>query len=246
VKKFTPIEWQSFSLKKDIEIIVGKLQDNHFTQISLLGEISLVILGVALSNIFTDIAKQQCFWIILSVLSIIPFLIIGLRWIHKRLEENKPGSDQMNPRDFINAFDNEIAYYVLMSESYYTMLTEAVLHNNTHTDKVSNDMIHFYYIQASYYFKKTIADLAPICNIADRVLSTNEDNIATKRLISFPRYNNVKNLLITISDYLESQASIMKDLDDGEIIVNLNKTFRDNLDRIDRAILESLKPNKGE
>lgn len=243
MKKFTPIDWQSFSLKKDIEIIVRKLQDNRVTQLSLLGEIAIVVLGVALSNIFVDIAKQQYFWIILSVLSIIPFLIIAIRCISKKHKEIEASSDRMDPREFINAFDNEIAYYILMSESYYSMLTEALSYNETHADKVSNDMIHFYYIQACYYFSKTIADLAPINNIANKVLSSNVEDIMTKRLISLSRYYNIKNLLITISDYLKSQVSIMDGLVNGATIVDLNIEFRKNLDRIDGEISKSLKSN---
>ena len=195
-----------------------------------------MVLGVALANIFVDIAKQRYFWIILSVLSIIPFFILIIRLVIEKMKKNKPGSDRMDTRDFIDAFDNEIAYYILMSESYYTMLIEAVSYNNTHSEKVHKDMIHFYYIQASYYFNKTIDDLVPLFNIADKVISSDKDEIAGKKLISLPRYNNAKNLLATIFNYLDSHKYIMDDLDDGDIIVKLNEKFRDILESIDRAI----------
>lgn len=242
MKKFTPIEWQSFSLKKDVEIIVEKLRNERVIEISLLCEVVLIILGVALSNIFVEVREQRCFWITLSVLSIIPFLIIALRWILEKVKEVRRDSDLMDLREFIDAFDNEVAYYILMSESYYTMLAEALSHNSgtMEVGKISQEIIHFYYIQASYYFKKTIADLAPLRNIADKVLSSNINKIATKRLISLPRYYNAKELLTTISNYLENHVFIMDDLLEGKIVVDLNREFRKKLNSIDRAVSESL------
>lgn len=236
MKRLTPIDWQSFSLKKDIEIIVQKLQKNRDIQASLLCELALVVLGVALSNIFAEISEQRYFWVILFGLSGLPLFYLAIKWLNGKIQKNKFGSDKMEPRSFINAFDNEIAYYILMSESYFTMLVDALANNDTNADKVSNDLIHFYYIQASYYFVKTIADLAPLNNIADEVMSLDVDTIATERLIALPRYNNVKNMLIAIYEYLEKKENIMDDLDNGKIIVDLNKEFKRNLERIDKAV----------
>jgi len=232
--KFTAVEWQSFSLKKDIEIIVKKLQDDRAIQLSLLGEIVLVISGAALTKIFTGIEESIYFWIILILLSVIPLA----KWIIEIIKKNRPGSDRMPPRDFINAFDNEITYYVLISESYHTMLIDALEYNSNSANikKIPKDTIHFYYIQTSYYFKKAIADLTPVYNIASDVLSLDADTIVIKRHIALPRYYNVRKLLMTIFKYLEDHKNIMDDLQDGELIIKLNKKYMENLDRIHRAV----------
>jgi len=234
--KFTAIEWQSFSLKKDIEVIVKKLHDSRVTQISLLTELFIVILGAALTKIFADIDKQLYFWVTLLIFGATPLLVHVLIWIKRKYEENKPGSDRMNARTFVDAFDNEIAYCVLISESYYRMLVEALSYNDTNANKISINIIHFYYIQTSYYFQKAIADLTPLYNIADNVLSVDADNLITKKLISLPRYKNMKNLLVTIFEYLDAHKNIMGTLDGDKLIVELNEKYRKNLDRIDRAI----------
>jgi hypothetical protein len=215
MNKFTAIEWQSFSLKKDIEVIVKKLKDNRVIQISLLFKIALVTLGAALPKIF-DVAKQQCFWVILSVLSITPFIYLGFKWIRRKCKENERSYDQMDPRDFIDAFDNEIVYYILTSESYCTMLTEALSNNNT-----STNVVYFYYIQASYYFQKTITDLSSINNIVNEVLSSKEDDIIAKKLISLPRYKNIKSSITTIYEYLESNKNTIKTFEGSEPVIKL-------------------------
>jgi hypothetical protein len=239
--KFTAIEWQSFSLKKDVETIVEKLQDNRTIQVSLLGEVILVILCVTLTKFFADIDENPYFWAILLILSIIPLPILVLKWIKEKHEENKPGSDRMNVRTFIDTFDNEITYCTLKSESFHRMLVDALAYNDVNTNKISKDVIHFYYIQVSYYFQKAIADLNPINNIVDKVLFSDVKTIMLKKCISFPRYKNIENLLVTIFKYLEAHKDIMNDLDGGELIVELNEEYRKILDSISIAVSQSIK-----
>jgi hypothetical protein len=239
--KFTAIEWQSFSLKKDVEFIVKKLQVNRSIQLSVLGEIVLVILTAGVTKIFTDIDKHPSYWIVISILCIIPFLILLFDWIKEKYEENKPGSDRMNPRVFIDTFDNEIAYCALMSESFHRMLVDALAYNKVNTHKISNDVVHFYYIQTSYYFQKAIADLNPIYNIADKVLFSSVKDKMSRKHILFPRYKNIKNLLVTIYEYLKTHKDIMDDLDNGKLIIKSNEEQREMLDRIDIAVSQSIK-----
>jgi len=232
MKKLSAIEWQSFSLKKDVEKISKKLYAKNDIQITMLFQIAFVVFGAALPNIFVGIAKQQYFWIILTLASLSLIIRLAIVWIIKKIKENKPGSDRMSTRDFIDMFDNEIAYYVLTSESYYTMLNEAIQHRGE-DDK---ELIGFYFIEASYYFNKAVADLVPISNIAIKVLSTDIDMIAKKRLISLARYKNVKNLLLVIYNYLEKHKSV---IEDGDIIIKLNKYFKDVLEDIDETVSKS-------
>jgi hypothetical protein len=239
--RFTAIEWQSFSLKKDIEIIVKKIQSHRTVQFSLLYEMALAIMGVALTMCFNGVAKNRYFGFVLLGLSIAPFIVLAIIWGIERCKERRPGSDRMGIRTFIDAFDNEIAYNVLISESYYTMLVEALLYNDNeeNRNKISDNIIHFYYIQTSYYFNKAIVDLIPINNIARDVLSANVDAIVEKRLISLPRYKNIKKLLVTIFEYLKAHESIMGGLESGKITIDLNRKHKELLDKIDMAVSQS-------
>jgi len=241
MKKFNAIEWQSFSLKKDIEVIKSKLGNNNKIQNFTLFELALVVLGASLQNIF---GEHQYFWLILAVLAITPFFILSLMWIYKRHKKRKR-KHQMDTKSFIDAFDNEIVYYTLISESYGSMLTEALLNKETHVSLAFKDMIHLYYIQASYYFQKTILDLAPIVNIAKNVLSNDVDSLISKKLISLPRYKNIIHLLTIIYGYLDPKTNenIIKNLDRAELMLvfKLNEEFKGRLDDIDNAVGEILK-----
>lgn len=245
MKKFTPIDWQSFSLKKDIEIIVAKLQNQNKFQFSLIWEIVLVLFGVALTNLVENLAKNKLFWIILLIIAVIPFLVFAVIWlinfINIKRKEKDPSMDQVNIKEFVDKFDNEIAYYILMSESFYTMLMEAMADKSTQPDR---NIIHFYYIQASYYFKKAIYDLVPLHNIADKVLSFDINKILTKKLISYPRYHNVSKLLTSIFNYIDTNKNLIDDLENGALIVKLNEEFKKKLDNLNEAISISLNGDK--
>jgi hypothetical protein len=247
MKRFSAVEWQTFSLKKDIETINKKLNNNQSIQTSLLIEVALVILGFAVPEIF---GTHKYFWIIISVVSFIVVLIPLICFLYRKVRDNSPGSDRPNPKDFIDTFDNKITYYVLMSESYYTMLSEALVHNKC-VEKTSekepvecvatainDDVIRFYFIEASYYLRKAISDLTPITKIIDKTLSSDEKTILTEPLISSARYYNIVNLIKSIFMYLEQNESILNALDDGKLILSLNKTYKKELDNINDQIKE--------
>ena len=236
VKKFTAIEWQSFSLKKDIEIIVKWFQSNRIIQISLLCEIILVILGVALICIFEHIREQPFFWIILFGLSLIPILILLLKWCKNIYLERQYEYDKMNPREFIDTFDNEITYYTLIAESYCVMLDEALSDDSDHNIIVNDEIVYFYYIQASYYFQKAITGLVSINNIVIDVLSTNEKSILRKKLIALPRYKNISKLLSSIYNYLEKKYNAISILDSDKLISRLNKDRKELLEHLDITV----------
>lgn len=233
MKKFSAVEWQSFSLKKDVENILKKLRETQAIQLSIFGEIALVVFGVAFANIFIEVEAQRTFWIVILCISVIPIIVPLVQWIYKKAMKSKTGSDMMKPKDFVDSFDNEICYYVLMSESYYSMLVEAIAPESGVDDL---DIKRFYFIEASYYLNKAIADLSPISNIADKVLTSDKNSIIEKRLISYARYNNVKNLLNIIYDYLDRHKSILDGLADGETIISTNDEYHNMLKDINDLI----------
>ena len=123
MKNFSAVDWQSFSLKKDIEIISKEIKNSNAIQLSFFAEISLVVLGAALANI---ISGNQIFWIVISILSFIPALFLIIKAVRQKYRESRAGNDMVRPKDFIDSFDNSICYYVLMSKSYYSMLMKSI------------------------------------------------------------------------------------------------------------------------
>ena len=240
MKKFSAVEWQSFSLKKDIEVISKKIKNSNAIQLSFFTEISLVVFGAAFANIFSHSENITKFWIVISVLSFIPALFLIGKALYQKHIEKRPGNDMVKPKDFIDSFDNSICYYVLMSESYYSMLIDITQGINN----VSTDVQRFYYIEASYYMNKAIAELSPISKIADKVLTRDTNNIVEKRFISIARYHNLKNLLESIYSYLKNQQSIIESLKEGHIIIQTNEEYSQQLEIIDQTISKTFNCNK--
>jgi hypothetical protein len=218
MKKFTVIEWHEWQ------------------------PLLLVILGVALVNIFDDKIKQMYLylWVILFILCLIPFVWVFIRRMFKKI---KIDTGRMYPQDFIDAFDNEIVHNIYNLESLCAKLSETLSNNNTHTKMVSKDLTCFYYIQTSSFFQRTITCLIPINNIASVVLSYNNNDTAIYGRIPFPRYRNISNLLTTIYKYLETHKNIIEELDEGKLIIELNKNAIENLNIIDSVVSKNFENN---
>jgi ABC-type multidrug transport system fused ATPase/permease subunit len=196
----------------------------------------LVILGVALVNIFGDNTEQSCFWISfwisLSVLCLIPFVYIFFRRLFKKIRNDNGRADS---QEFIDTFDNEIVHNIYNLESHRAKLAEA-LSEEIHAKTISKEMICFYYIQTSSSFQKTISNLSLLDNISKKVLSCDEKNIIIDGYIPLPVYRNINSLLITIYEYLEAHKDVIEELDDGKFIIELNQIAKSNLDIIESAV----------
>ena len=85
MKKYTPIEWQAFSQKKDVEKIAESLKRQNEFQLSAFIEIALVVLGAALSNIVTNDTHQKRIWGCILILSIVVIVIPILCFVYKKI-----------------------------------------------------------------------------------------------------------------------------------------------------------------
>jgi len=221
MKTFTPVEWQSFSLKKDIERISGKLADTNGFQLSFYAEIALAIFSVGFQNIFDDDDIQRQFWMIIAITSALIFLAPCMVYIYRKIKETKYGSKIITTKGFIDSFDNEVCYYVLMADSYFEMFK-----NNYEDMNIEKDIKQFYYIETSYYLNKSIMELVPIYNIRSHVLTNNKDDVVSKRMISYARYYNTYNIINKIYDSLCSKDQILDGLSASKLIIESNEIYR--------------------
>lgn len=222
MKKFTPAEWQSFVTRKDIETITRKLKATSEVQSSLFIEVALIVFGVGFEKIFTK--NGEAIWKYVCIASLLPVGYLFVTALCRKIRSKSAGRDRMNPKEFIDRFDNQICYYVLMSESYYSMLREAK--DDMSLDK---DIKRFYFIEASYYMNKAIIEMAPLYNIAESVLSGANVDIIGKRMISTARYNNLCNLLTSLQKYLSDHEDILDGLEGKEEIIELNEFHANQL-----------------
>lgn len=220
MKKFTPVEWQTFSQKKDIENILKKLNASNTFQLTAYAEIALVVFGVALSNIFIDSVVQRTIWVIILALSTVviavPLIILCIR----KFCAKKNQSILISPKDFIDSFDNDICFYILTAESYHTTFLESA-----DDDTISSEVKRFYFIETCYYLNKAIMTLSPIHNMSHKVIGYTKDEVVTGRLISISRYYNACNLIREIYDNLNQNIEILNDLKNKELIIESNHHY---------------------
>jgi hypothetical protein len=235
MKRFTPIEWQSFSQKKNIEQILKRLDSVNSFGVSIIWEMVLIVFSVGLTNVFQEILSPRELkngQIIIYSLAFLPIVIffICFAWsFYKR----KRLPMQLSPRNFIDQFDNEICYNAFMAESFYSMLLE------TNPSKENSPIAHayeetkqFYYIEASYYFMKATQALCPFYFMKEKVVSTDPEMIIGKKLIAYARYENILSLLKKIFLYLEANENILEGLPEQNSVIATNKKMVSNLKAI--------------
>lgn len=219
MRKYSAVDWQAFSLRKDIEKIANHVSNHKGFQLSAFAEVMLVVFGTALSNIFSETEYIRITWIvILSVsffLIVIPFILWGCRIIR----QHKEGNNLLSAKEAIDCFDNEICYYVMMAESYLNMYRDRAIEKCSDED-FRTEVLRFYYIETSFYLNKAIMGLQPISNMAQRVFTDQEDGVIVKRKIAKVRFDNVCNMIGSLYAQIKEFEPNMDDL-----IINVNHRY---------------------
>jgi len=122
-----------------------------------------------------------------------------------------------------------------MAESYYEAF-QGLLSD----DKTSIHVKRFYFIETSYYLNKTVLELQPFSNSSICVLSSNIRNIVSKRMISYARYYNIRDLLAQIYDFLNVHTSVLKDKE-SKVDMSTTNYLRDKKTKIDGSTTDDLK-----
>lgn len=242
--KFSAVEWQSFSQKKDLEQIKKYIERQQHYETSFLSQIISIFLGTALtlglslSEKEIDIAVIKIIWIFISLVCLFALLY---PWIKYNIKERitKKRNKLIKPaQEFINSFDNEICYFVLMSDSYFQMLNKATASSTP----PKNELVCFYYIEGSYYFNKAVGEMCSLHNIVNDVLTTNTNSIISERKISVLRYHNIVDILEGIYTQIKANSNIVDIMvqDDIDLINNINKQFYEKLEQLQSHVEEQL------
>ncbi|MDF2589432.1 MAG: hypothetical protein K0S41_3273 [Anaerocolumna sp.] len=222
---FNATEWQSFSIKKDIESINKNTKRSEEIQLTAMIEICLSLLSVAGSFIF-DGEHINIYWSIVAIALAIAPLIWIIRILFSFISSRiKPGKDLMNKKDLIDIFDNEVCYYVMMAESYYQMYLENKDQNDNSKDV---DIRRFYLIESCYYLEKTIQELSLMANSPKRVFSNNVDEIYYYKKVSISRLINILNIIKSLLALIEDSVEYIKDStceDASDVFLEVHKKY---------------------
>lgn len=188
--KYKVNEWQELSIHKDIRKISKTLSENQSVKFAIGFDLCIATIAIIIDKCLTNntnvppLHSKIIFWALLGI-SILPFLIVGVRRICKYIEKKNTTYTSHSIPELIDIFDNDICYYVMMADSFNQMLTDTT-QLNTAT---------FYYIETWYYINKAKYQLYSMLYKTKNIFSDNTELVMKNNLISISRLINIANII---------------------------------------------------
>lgn len=214
--------WQDFSLKKDIEKLLKFLKAREITNLLVLFDLSLVILGVTLDRVFDVIPEKEKirYLIVMTVLCAFPLVVIIIRGAYLIVKGRQ--IKRMSAREMIDMFDNEICYYLMMSQSFYDLFCQ--------TQETDKNKKSFYFIEMCFYRNKTMDKLFKTFYKISAVYTDSADIMCIQKKISIARLYNLIDTLDEIEIYIKKNIHCIEHLKNYQSILEVNEINKENLD----------------
>lgn len=215
-------DWQEMALKKDTEAIIKKLNSQEPIVFSLCWEIVLAVGAIIVDHLFDTSEICIYVWIFCASLAIIPPLLIIIvkttKWI---IAIKRAKSGIYSTRNFIDTFDNQICYWVMMCNSYSRIL--ASLPSNQIAERV------FLYQEGCYYNNKSIQTLYGMKPVVDKIFSNDSKKVLENNMVATYR---LLNILEMIKQHQTNLDMSIEDISSNDLIAKqkqINIAFRDKL-----------------
>ncbi len=184
MKRVSISEWQEMAMKKDIEQIRKKIFSQESIVFSLCWELMIALGSIIAEHVF-DIEKAPVLiWIFVIVLAVVPILVVLscsiIKWI-RAIVSTKKGKYKI--REYIDVFDNQISYWVMLSNAYTNMLIGATTN--------SDDEIEFLYREGCYYNNKVMMALYGMKPNFDKIFCDDLEKTRKENLIDLERLYNI-------------------------------------------------------
>lgn len=224
MKRVSFSDWQEMALKKDVEDIKKKLNSHETVFFSLCWEIVIALGSIIVDHLFDTEQAPISIWIILIIIAVIPAVFalahIIIPLIHSYYLAKK---GNLTIRSYIDIFDNQISYWVMLSNSYADMLTQA-----KNDKKSTNAEKEFLYREGCYYNNKSMHTLYSMKPNFDKIFCSDIDTVKKRNLIDIARLHN---LLMVMN---EQQAQLDRDINGVEsqgvaIQKSMNEKYLDEL-----------------
>lgn len=189
-------DWQEMALKKDIEKIIRRMDSNNTVFYSVCWEITLTFAAIFVENIIhIENAKKCIVLFFIFLLAVIPPLVIIVAKVTVlifRILKSRKGNYSV--REFVDVFDNQVSYWVMMSNSYAKILSEM---ENTEEEFI------FIYQEGCYYNNKAMDELYKMKPVIDKVFSNMQEIVKRKKLVELQRLINTQALIIANQNMLD-------------------------------------------
>ena len=193
-------DWQEMALKKDIEQIKKKLTSQEPVLFSLCWELVLALGSIIADHLFDTENAPEWIWFTVIAFAVIPAaVILGVvvgKWICSIVSVKK---GKFNVKDSVDIFDNQISYWVMLSNAYTDMLLEDI--NGTNSEK------EFLYREGCYYNNKSMQAIYAMKSNFDKIFSMDPQKVKKDSLVDMERLFNILRVMKEQQDRLDATVS---------------------------------------
>ena len=193
-------DWQEMALKKDIEQIKKKLTSQEPVLFSLCWELVLALGSIIADHLFDTENAPEWIWFTVIALAVIPAAVIlgvvVVKWICSIVSVKK---GKFNVKDSVDIFDNQISYWVMLSNAYTDMLLEDI--NGTNSEK------EFLYREGCYYNNKSMQAIYAMKSNFDKIFSMDPQKVKEDSLVDMERLFNILRVMKEQQDRLDATIS---------------------------------------
>ena len=224
-------DWQEMALKKDIEQIKKKLTSQEPVLFSLCWELVLALGSIIADHLFDTENAPEWIWLTVIALAVIPAaVILGVvagKWICSIVSVKK---GKFNVKDSVDIFDNQISYWVMLSNAYTDMLLEDI--NGSNSEK------EFLYREGCYYNNKSMQAIYAMKSNFDKIFSMDPQKVKKDSLVDMERLFNVLRVMKEQQDRLDAAVSEISS-EGIKRQCELNEKYMDDLMRFVKDLNES-------
>ena len=224
-------DWQEMALKKDIEQIKKKLTSQEPVLFSLCWELVLALGSIIADHLFDTENAPEWIWFTVIALAVIPAaVILGVvagKWICSIVSVKK---GKFNVKDSVDIFDNQISYWVMLSNAYTDMLLEDI--NGSNSEK------EFLYREGCYYNNKSMQAIYAMKSNFDKIFSMDPQKVKKDSLVDMERLFNILRVMKEQQDRLDAAVSEISS-EGIKRQCELNEKYMDDLMRFVKDLNES-------
>lgn len=229
-------DWQEMALKKDIEQIKKKLTSQEPVLFSLCWELVLALGSIIADHLFDTENAPEWIWFTVIALAVVPAAVIlgavAGKWICSIVSVKK---GKFNVKDSVDIFDNQISYWVMLSNAYTDMLLEDI--NGTNSEK------EFLYREGCYYNNKSMQAIYAMKSNFDKIFSMDPQKVKSDSLVDMERLFNILRVMKEQQDRLDSAISEIRS-EGIERQRELNKEYMDDLMKFVKDLNKSNEASK--
>lgn len=215
-------DWQEMALKKDTETIIKKLDSHQPIFFSICWEIVFAVGSIMVDHLFDTTKVSNRIWLLCAIVAVLPPVVVlvtkVVQWIFS-IYKAKAGI--YNIKGYVDVFDNQLCYWVMMCTSYCNLLS------GTRPDQKTEKI--FLYQEGFYYINKSIQSLYEMKPIIDKVFSNNHNVVTKNGLIATHRLFNFLDLMKQCSVKLASGVDSIKSEQLIQEQIAINDVFKQRL-----------------